>query len=199
VLRGLLRRPLVLGTLVALVLAVSAGALVARLEGGGGGTPVEEDIHLTERDLDSQAVVPAGPSGGEVVPSSPRERLGGGLGSLADYRGKPLVLNVFSSSCAPCVKEMPALESVHQKLGDEVAIVGLALNDSTREAKALVERTGITYDVLRDPAGKLWEELGGTVMPTTFFISATGEVVDVHAGAASAATFEDLIEHKLLS
>src|SRR5213079_103304 len=61
--------------------------------------------------------------------------------------GVPTVINFFASTCTPCVSEMPALEKVHQKLGDKVQILGLAMRDDKEDALGIVRRTGVTYDV----------------------------------------------------
>lgn len=197
-LRSIPRRTLVLVTLLSLVVAAGAGWAYERATAPDEPT-FDEQIRLTPEDADEAQVVPAGPDGGKRVPTLRLARLDEGLGSLADYRGKPLVVNVFSTTCAPCIKEMPALEQVHGELGADVAFVGVALNDSRREAQALVDRTGVTYDVILDPAGKLWGELGGQVMPTTFLVSADGEIVEARPGAATASEFRRLIEQRLLS
>lgn len=198
--RSIPPRQLVLVTLFSLAVAVLAAVVYDRVVSDDDGPGAEVAIRLTPADREDNVAVPAGgPTDGEAVPATRMPRLGGGLGSLADYRGQPMVVNVFSTSCAPCIKEMPALEEVHQELGDRVAFVGLALNDSERQAQDLVDRTGVTYDILRDPAGKLWQELGGHVMPTTFLVSADGQVVGVHPGAATAETFRDRIRSELLT
>lgn len=49
--------------------------------------------------------------------------------SLADYRGTPLVVNFFAAWCPGCYAEMPDLERVHQRLGDQVQFLGLALQE----------------------------------------------------------------------
>src|SRR5690606_39184986 len=59
--------------------------------------------------------------------------------ALTSLRGTPTVVNFFASYCVPCIKEMPALEEVHQELGGEVAFLGLALQDRPEEALDLVE------------------------------------------------------------
>jgi peroxiredoxin len=88
---------------------------------------------------------------------------------------------------------------VHEALGDRVAFVGVAMQNSPREAQGLVDRTGIRYDVLVDRAGKLWTELGGLNLPTTFLLDATGAIVDVHPGQLTESSARDLISAKLLS
>src|SRR5688500_15712234 len=68
----------------------------------------------------------------------------GSTGSLADYRGKPLVVNFFAAWCVPCVKEMPDFEKVHQERGDEVQFLGFDVRDQLEEGKKIAERTGVT-------------------------------------------------------
>lgn len=120
---------------------------------------------------------------GDKMPSTQLSRLDGGLTSLADYEGRPMVVNVFASTCAPCLEEMPAFERVHQELGDQVAFVGLNFRDQLEPARQLVAGTGITYDVLRDPSGDLFTSLGGLNLPTTYFVSAEGDIVKSQPGA----------------
>jgi hypothetical protein len=79
-----------------------------------------------------------------------------------------------------------------------VRFLGLAVNDSARDAKAFVVEFGATYDIGRDANGKLFSELGGVNMPSTFFVSADGKVVAAHAGALSASTLRALIAKNLL-
>ncbi len=123
---------------------------------------------------------------GAALPSGSFSRLEGGLGSFADYRGTPLVVNFFASWCAPCAAEMPDFESVHQDLGDRVAFVGVNLRDQVGAASALVESTGVTYDVFRDPSGDLATAMGVVAMPSTLFVAPDGRVVEVKAGELSA-------------
>jgi peroxiredoxin len=188
----------VVSTVLSLVVAI--GAAWAFEATTGDSPKVEESIHLTGADRDSEVTIPAGPDdAGETAPATKLPRLDAGLGSLADYRGRPVVVNFFSTTCAPCVKEMPALQRVSERLGTKVAFVGVALQNSPREAQGLVDRTGIRYDVLVDRAGKLWAELGGLNLPTTFLLAADGTIVDVHPGQLTESAALDLISTKLLS
>ena len=122
----------------------------------------------------------------------------GGTRRLADYRGQPLVVNFFASWCPPCVAEMrDAFEPLAQRLGDDVAFLGVATQDERNAALAVVEATGVSYDVARDPDGALFRELGATSMPATFFVSAEGEVVDAHMGALTRQQLAGRIEANL--
>jgi len=120
-------------------------------------------------------------------------------GSLADYRGRPLVVNFFASWCPPCIKEMPAFEEVHQELGDRVAFLGFDVRDQLEKGMATAERAGVTYDLARDAAGSFLAAMEGVVMPTTAFLDAEGNIVEVHNGALDADELRDLVRRKLLS
>jgi cytochrome c biogenesis protein CcmG, thiol:disulfide interchange protein DsbE len=135
---------------------------------------------------------------GATAPDVRWSTFDGGQASLADYQGEPVVVNFFGSWCAPCVEEMPAFESVHQELGDRVRFVGLAVNDSVDAAQDLVERTGVTYDVGRDAAGRMFEAFGVVNMPSTFLVSADGRVVASHPGKLTADQLRELVGEHLL-
>lgn len=183
------QHPLVLGTLaaaVALVAAVVTAALLAPAADDVRRPVPEVALEFSGDDQDPSQGLVGEDVTGTSLPSGNFSRLEGGLGSFADYRGMPLVVNFFASWCAPCVAEMPAFETVHQSLGDRVAFVGVNLRDQVGAATALVEQTGVTYDIFRDPGGDLATTMGVVVMPSTLFVSPEGQVVEVAAGELSA-------------
>lgn len=147
--------------------------------------------------------------GGETSTSAPTDRspapdvafqtFEGETLTLSDFEGKPLVLNFFASWCPSCVAEMPDIESVHAKLGDdEVTFLGLAMQDDPASAQALRAQTGITYQTAQDPAGLLYQAFGGFAMPTTIFIDAAGNIVEMHTGVLFADDLEEKVNELLL-
>jgi len=158
---------------------------------------------------DVQVVYPSGPNQlqgrdvtGERVPDETFERfdlgeLSSGRGSLGDYTGRPTVVNFFASWCTPCIVEMPAFEQVHQRLGDDVAIVGINTGEQLESGRRIIQQTGITYDVLRDPSGVLTEQFEILNMPSTLFVDAEGTIVRVHTGELSEVELEQIIRDDL--
>lgn len=133
-----------------------------------------------------------------ALPAMQLQTLEGGTISLDDYRGRPLVVNFFASWCAPCLAEMPAFEQVHQDVADQVGFLGVNLQDSVQDGQAIVDRTGVAYDVARDPNGDLFTILGGTAMPTTVLVDAEGNVVEVYSGELSGTELAAKIDDVLL-
>ena len=109
------------------------------------------------------------------------------------------MVNFFGSWCAPCTTEMPAFERVHEAYGDRVAFLGLAVNDTVEDALGIVEQTGVTWDLGRDPRGVLVEELGGIGMPTTVLVDGRGRLLEAHTGELSARELTELIEEHFFS
>ncbi|HEX2381830.1 MAG TPA: TlpA disulfide reductase family protein [Acidimicrobiales bacterium] len=110
-------------------------------------------------------------------------RFNGSKASIRDYRGKPVVVNFFSSTCVPCQTEMPALEQVHRKAGAKVAFLGLDVQDTVPSGQAFVESVGVTWDMGLDPDASILQSLGGTALPTTVLLDANGKIVYQHLGA----------------
>jgi thiol-disulfide isomerase/thioredoxin len=168
-------RTLVVSTVLALIAAV---AVVVVLGGGDDGGS----------DRSSVVTIPLVPDGEPVDPDEATfTEFDGEVVALSSLRGTPVVVNFFASFCTPCITEMPAFESVHQALGDQVTFLGLAVADRTDEAQDLVERTKVTYRTAQDRDASVIEALGGgTHLPTTVLLDADGAVVDRHAGALDA-------------
>ena len=198
------RHPLVVGTVAAvLALAAAVGAAAAWavvVDDEPARPEPEAELRFTPEDDESGDNPLVGDDvTGEAAPAERWSTFEGEQASLADYAGTPVVMNFFGSWCPPCVEEMPAFEDVHQELGDEVAFVGLAVNDSVDDARDIVERTGVTYDVGRDAAGRLFTAFGVVNMPSTYLISADGEIVASHPGELSADELRELVEQHLLT
>jgi thiol-disulfide isomerase/thioredoxin len=116
---------------------------------------------------------------------------------LSSLRGTPVLVNFFASTCVPCIKEMPALEEVHQQVGDQITFLGLAMQDRPEDALDLVERTGVTYQTAQDKDASVITALGGTVLPTTVLLDADGKIVAVHNGELDAGELRNLLADEL--
>jgi cytochrome c biogenesis protein CcmG/thiol:disulfide interchange protein DsbE len=113
--------------------------------------------------------------------------------ALADFRGRPVVVNFWASTCAPCVREMPALEEVHRAAGDGLALVGIAVNDRVDAALELAATTGVTYPLGTDPRGEYFTDAGATLLPTTLVFDADGELRRRLTGEITAADLAEVL------
>lgn len=114
---------------------------------------------------------------GEQAPQFHLALLSGGTLDLAELRGKPVVVNFMASWCPPCRAEMPAFEKAWQQHKDRVVFVGVAVEDTESAAKALVEKTGVTYPVGLDEGSFIARAYELKGMPTTVFLDPNGAVV----------------------
>lgn len=104
--------------------------------------------------------------------------------SVADYAGKPLVVNYFGSWCEACKAEAPALSTFSKAQSGKVAFVGIALNDQQGDVVDFMAKYGLTFPVVLDD-NSLSAKDGITGVPTTIFYNASGQEVDRIVGAAS--------------
>lgn len=131
---------------------------------------------------------------GPPVPEVMLQGFDSGTVSLDDFAGQPLVVNFWASWCVPCLAEMPGFERVHQQHQGEVAFLGVNLADDPGAAEAVLEQTGITYPVARDPDGSAFEVFQAFGMPTTVFISPQGTIVELYTGELSAEALAERID-----
>jgi peroxiredoxin len=126
---------------------------------------------------------------GTAAPAYSAVSLAGDTVSLADLRGRVVLLNVWATWCAPCVREMPALERLHQALGEEgLSIVAVSVDASTpglgaADVRGFVDDLGITFTVLLDPGGEIENRFQVGGLPMTFVIDRDGRIREKIVGA----------------
>jgi cytochrome c biogenesis protein CcmG/thiol:disulfide interchange protein DsbE len=104
---------------------------------------------------------------------------GGGTGSIADYKGRWLLINVWASWCTPCQTESPVLERFYDAhRGRDFTILGIDSNDLSDDAINFVKRYDITYPQLRDGDGDYSKgDLGTTGVPESFLVNPQGKLM----------------------
>jgi peroxiredoxin len=101
----------------------------------------------------------------------------GTSGSLAGFRGTPLVIAFFASWCHPCEEELPVLEQFARDEGDRLQVVGISYRDLPSDSVAFVHRLGVTFPALLDgPTAPVAERYGVRGIPQTVFVDARGIV-----------------------
>jgi cytochrome c biogenesis protein CcmG, thiol:disulfide interchange protein DsbE len=124
------------------------------------------------------------PAIGDPVPVAELPNLAGsGSGSLADYRGRWVLINVWASWCGPCRVESPALESISQRNPAKLTVLGIDTRDLTEDGRDFVAELEISYPQLRDGDGDYAEDLGTTGVPESFLVDPAGKLVAHFPGA----------------
>jgi len=175
--RGRRRR----STVIAIVAAASVVALVAA------GVFVARDTGP------AQAV---SSTSGSSVSFSGEDPITGKNVSLADYAGKPVVINVWGSWCEGCIAEAVDLRTFVER-HPEVQMIGVDLQDTKDAARAFYARWGWRHPGVFDPRGEISASLGLQGTPTTFFLDREHRIVTRIVGATDLAGFERGLQEAL--
>lgn len=123
---------------------------------------------------------------------------GGADVSLADLRGRPVVVNFWASWCLACIQEHPALLRAWQRYESrDVAMIGVVYQDTPANARRYVEERGGGWTQLLDPGSRTAIDYGVYGVPETFFIGRDGVVSHKHIGPVTDAVLTEAIEEIL--
>lgn len=97
---------------------------------------------------------------------------------LSEFKGKPLIINVWASWCKPCRAEMGSLERLSKRYaGKQFNIIGVSTDDDSNAAFQFLMRSGITFDNYLDNKLTLENMLGADTIPLTLLINSEGRVL----------------------
>jgi thiol-disulfide isomerase/thioredoxin len=121
---------------------------------------------------------------GGVLPDATLQGLNGPPRKLSDYRGRPLLINVWASWCGPCVGEMASLERLMWLDGRiPFAVIGISTDDYPDRALAFLKRSNATISHFIDHDLQMETMLGARTIPLTVLVDAKGRVLDKIYGA----------------
>jgi thiol-disulfide isomerase/thioredoxin len=131
----------------------------------------------------------------DPAPQLSGPKLGGGSLSLAEFRGKVVVVNLWGSWCGPCRREQPELERVWREYRERgVQFLGVNVRDGEVAARAFQEEFGVTYPSFFDPSAGLTFKLKSQVVPTTYVIDAEGNIAFRLTGRVDAALLRNALD-----
>jgi cytochrome c biogenesis protein CcmG/thiol:disulfide interchange protein DsbE len=127
---------------------------------------------------------------GAAAPDFALVTLDGASVRLSELRGRPVVINFWSTWCLPCKQEHPLLQQAPDLYPDAV-FLGVLYQDEPDAARKYLARAPVRYEQLVDPDGKVAIAYGVTGVPETFFVGADGTI---RHKVARALTARDLAE-----
>ena len=182
---------------VAAVVVVGAGVLAATRDNSDNASDVTDNVTLSSSNDLSPTIGTNAVVTGKALPHVDLETLAGDTIATADLVGKPMVVNFWYSTCAPCKKELPAFAAVHAKLGDQVRFVGVDSLPPSDNEENFARDKGVQYELYYDPNGELTSTVGVAAFPQTLFIDAHGTILK-QTGELTADKLEELIRTTLL-
>lgn len=121
---------------------------------------------------------------GEPAPDRELPVLGGpGEGSIADYRGRWVLVNLWASWCVPCRQEAPELDRFAERYRERgVRVLGINVQDNSDDALAFLRDNGVAYRQLRSVGDERSAAFGSTGVPENFLVDPRGRLALIWRG-----------------
>jgi thiol-disulfide isomerase/thioredoxin len=131
----------------------------------------------------------------EELPDFTLTDLDGQERNIREWSGQPLLLNFWATWCAPCLREMPLLQTLHQESPGGLQVIGIAV-DRAPAVESFIGEAGVTYPILigQQQAIAAAESFGPEfiALPFSILIAADGAVIGMEAGELEAEELRSL-------
>ncbi|MBI5428854.1 MAG: TlpA family protein disulfide reductase [Nitrosomonadales bacterium] len=103
---------------------------------------------------------------------------------FSDFKGKPLIINVWASWCGPCRAEMGSLDRLARRYGGkQFNVIGISTDDDGNAAASFIRKSNISFENFLDSRVFLEKMLGANTIPLTILVDANGRVLEKARGA----------------
>lgn len=135
------------------------------------------------------------PGVGDQPPGFSLFDLKGDVHSLADYKGKPLVITFWGTFCPPCIRELPEFQRQYDKWKSEgLEVLAINLSEADLPVQNYVQRLNLNFTVLRDVNRKVERMYGLRSYPTTFFVKPDGNIAEIVVAEMSEEQIQKRVE-----
>jgi thiol-disulfide isomerase/thioredoxin len=132
----------------------------------------------------NSAAIAAPVEQGATLLDATLQGLNGPARKLSEFRGRPLIINVWASWCGPCREEMASLERLAWRSESRYfAIIGISTDDDADRAKDLLKQINATISQFIDKDLRMESMLGASRLPLTVLIDGNGRVLEKIYGA----------------
>lgn len=131
----------------------------------------------------AQAKTPGEVEIGSVLREATMQSLTGQPRKLSEYRGKPLIINLWASWCGPCRAEMGSLDRLARRYGKHFTVIGISTDDYPDRAQAFLKQANTGFAHYIDNKLYLENMLGADRIPLTILVDAEGRVLAKYYGA----------------
>lgn len=120
---------------------------------------------------------------GTVASSFTLKDLTGKEVSLADYRGKVVIIDFWATSCPPCRRELPHIQKIYEKYKDKgVIVLAITSESNIEKVKEFIEEEGYSFPVLIDRGREASSAYGIRAIPMLFVLDREGIIQHIHRG-----------------
>jgi cytochrome c biogenesis protein CcmG, thiol:disulfide interchange protein DsbE len=131
---------------------------------------------------------------GDPVPDRELPILGAdGTGSIGDYRGRWVLVNLWASWCGPCRQEAPELERFAQRHPRRLTVLGINVQDNSDDALAFLDDYGLSYPQLRSVGEERSDAFGSTGVPENFLVDPSGRLALIWRGVVDGQFLEERV------
>jgi len=140
------------------------------------------------------------PAGQTNAPEATFTDIKGTQFTLAQFKGKPVIINFWATECPGCVNEIPLFVELYKKYAPQnLVIIGVAMGyDPESQVREMVRQKQMDYPIVLDSDNQLVKTFNIKVTPTTLFISKDGKMIKRKLGEMSHSELETTIQSMVL-
>ena len=127
----------------------------------------------------------SGPTQKQVVPGTGLESLSSEVINLSNFKGKPLVINLWATWCGPCRRELPLFAEM-AKTHPTITFLFINQEESREQIEPFLQEENLLLEhVLLDTKGQLTQHFKVFGLPSTFFFDSQGNLIHMQMGEVS--------------